>query len=194
MNRTSITLLASAVVMSIVAQDCIKYIHDHRVNVSKPTPPIRDTDKQDSELRQMRHDVQVIESKYHVTHDFAIRVVKYAYQYSNKDFPTAHDVLAIVSIESSFRPNVKSKLKKDKAVGLTQIRPKVWNHLIPTGALDSVENQIKYGSVILTHYYKVLGDKNSAANAYNVGLTNHINGKRNDRYVSRFTEARMQFL
>ena len=93
-------------------------------------------------------------------------VVDLAFKYGNDTFPTAQDILAIISIESSFRPHVKSKLKRDAAVGLTQIRPRVWKHLIPTGALTSIENQVKYSSMILTQYYATLGNEKDAMNYY----------------------------
>lgn len=121
-------------------------------------------------------------------------VVDLAFKYGNDNFPTAQDILAIISIESSFRPHVKSKLKRDAAVGLTQIRPRVWKHLIPAGALTSIENQVKYSSMILTQYYNILGDEKHATNAYNVGLTSHRRGKWNPRYEAKFAKAKQLFM
>ena len=134
--------------------------------------------------------VQYVVSTYKVSKQFAEDVVLLTHKYSNDTFPKAKDLLAIISIESSFRPHVKSKLKTDKAVGLTQIRPKVWSHLIKPGELSSIENQVKYGAMILTRYHEKLGDATSAVNAYNVGITAHMRGDRNQTYVSRFLAAR----
>ena len=139
--------------------------------------------------------VQRISERYRVEKRFAADVVDLAFKYGNdKQYPRPADILAIISIESNFRPHVKSALKRDKAEGLTQIRPKVWKHLIPVGALKSIENQVKYSSMILTQYYMILGDEKAATNAYNVGLTSHQRGKWNPRYESRFAEAKRIFM
>ena len=134
--------------------------------------------------------VSRILSTFKISRPFAEEVVGLAHKYGNDTFPKAADILAVISIESSFRPNVKSKLKRDKAVGLTQIRPKVWSHLIAPGELKTIENQVRYSAMILALYYTKLGDEQSAINAYNVGITAHKRGDRNDTYVSRFNDAR----
>ena len=151
------------------------------------------TDDEREQYQQSRQ-IQTIVHKYKVSQDFATNVVALSHKYSSPVFPKASDILAIIGIESSFRPNVKSSLKRDKAEGLTQIRPKVWRHLIPSGALTSIENQVKYGSMILTQYYQILGNEKEATNAYNVGLTNHRRGIWNPRYESRFAVAKQLFM
>lgn len=152
------------------------------------------TPDQLQEYKQQQY-VQRISEKYRVDKSFASEVVGLAFKYGNdKQYPRPADILAIISIESNFRPHVKSALKRDKAEGLTQIRPRVWRHLIPSGALKSIENQVKYSSMILTQYYAILGDEKAATNAYNVGLTSHQRGKWNPRYEFRFAEAKRIFM
>lgn len=130
-----------------------------------------------------------ISSRYRIDSQFAKQVVEFAHMYGNASFPTPKDILAIISIESSFNPTAKSKLKKDPAVGLTQIRPNVWKRLIKPGELTSTENQVKYAAMILTQYHAKLGDVTSAVNAYNVGLTAHLRGTTNHKYIRKFYTA-----
>lgn len=152
------------------------------------------TPEQRTEYIKSRYTQQIV-AHHRVDKSLAREVVDLAFKYGKTDqYPRPIDLLAIISIESNFRPHVKSALKRDKAEGLTQIRPKVWKHLIPTGALKSIENQVKYSSLILTQYYNILGDEKHATNAYNVGLTSHRRGVWNPRYENRFTEAKRIFM
>jgi hypothetical protein len=112
------------------------------------------------------------------------QVVDLAHKYERPDFPRAKDILSIVAIESSFDPSAKSKLKKDPAIGLTQIRPGVWN--IPKEELNNIENQIKHGADILAHYFDKLKDKESAIIAYNKGITAFKKGKYDQKYLNKF--------
>lgn len=152
------------------------------------------TPEQLQEYKKQQYTQRIVET-YRVDKRFALDVVNLAFKYGNdRQYPRPADILSIISIESNFRPHVKSKLRRDKAEGLTQIRPKVWRHLIPSGALTSIENQVKYGSMILTQYYQILGNEKEATNAYNVGLTNHRRGIWNPRYESRFAVAKQLFM
>ena len=151
------------------------------------------TDEQREQFQKSRQ-IQTIVHKYKVGEEFATQVVALSHKYSHPVFPKAADVLAIIGIESSFRPHVKSALKRDKAEGLTQIRPRVWRHMIKPGELTLIENQVKYGSSILQQYHAKLGSVDSAVNAYNVGLTAHYRGKVNPRYVRKYTETKQIML
>jgi hypothetical protein len=125
--------------------------------------------------------------KYDISKDQAVKIVKLAKQHEYADFPKAKDILAIVGIESSFNPNAQSKLRKDPAVGLMQVRPGVWGmkHSQLKGP-GSIENQIKVGAEILNKYYKRLNDREKAVHAYNVGMTNFLKGKHNPAYVTKY--------
>lgn len=114
------------------------------------------------------------------------QVVEYSKEYERPDFPRQQDILAVIAIESSFRPHAVSNLKRDPAIGLTQIRPNAWRHKIKRHELNSIENQIKYGADILAHNYRRLGDKDMALHAYNMGLTATLKGARNPTYVHKF--------
>lgn len=128
--------------------------------------------------------VSVAAGKYDVSPKIVQRVVAAAVKHQYPDFPTAKDILAVVGVESSFKHDAVSKLKKDPARGLMQVRPGVWN--ISEESFKSIDTQIKTGAKILRQYYEKLGDREAALHAYNVGLTNHNTGKRqNPRYVPK---------
>ena len=112
--------------------------------------------------------------------------IEYAGVYAKPDFPKQQDLLAVIAVESSFNPKAKSQLKSDPAIGLTQIRPKAWGYKLYKVDLATIENQIKYGSEILTHNYKRVNDKSLALHAYNLGLTSILKGKRSKTYVVKY--------
>lgn len=121
---------------------------------------------------------ELIVAKYKVEYAFAFKVASLAKQYERKSFPQASDILAIIGIESSFKPHAKSNLAEDAAVGLTQIRPKAWSHKIKASELATIDGQVRHGSDILAHYYDVLQDKQAAVKSYNIGLNGYQQGKR----------------
>ena len=127
---------------------------------------------------------KMLARRYRVSESLVQEVVDLAYKYESPTFPKAADILAIVGIESSFDPSAKSSLRHDPAVGLMQVRPGVWN--IKPGDLGTVEQQIRHGSQILSHYYTKLGNKEDAVTAYNIGITRFNRGGRNERYVSKY--------
>lgn len=132
-------------------------------------------------------------AKYKVDKAIVRQVVDAALKYQHDDFPRAKDILAVVGVESSFNPKAVSQLKHDPAVGVMQIRPKVWG--IDKNELSTVDGQIKHGAAILAQYYKQLGNKTAALHAYNVGLTRHRASikqpnKANPRYAPKVNTER----
>jgi soluble lytic murein transglycosylase-like protein len=110
--------------------------------------------------------------------------------YQQQDFPRTEDIIAIVGIESSFRPTVKSSLKTDPAVGLMQVRPGVWK--VSHKELSTIDGQIKHGANILAQYYDKIGKVEGAVMAYNVGITAYRKGKTNKKYLNKYkTEVAM---
>lgn len=141
-------------------------------------------------MRRKEQLVGAITEKYNVDETLARKIVKIANAHQQPDFPKTEDIIAIVGIESSFRPHVKSKLKTDPAVGLMQVRPGVWK--IPHEELSTIEGQIKHGAGILAHYYDKVGKVEGAVMAYNVGITAYRKGKTNKRYLNKYkTEVAM---
>jgi hypothetical protein len=125
---------------------------------------------------------------YRVNRELVADVVELAFEYEHSEFPKAEDILAVIGVESSFNPESVSRLRQDPAIGLMQVRPGIWN--IDPEHLEDVENQIKYGARILTQYYRRLGDKEAALQAYNLGITRFRRGGRNQKYVDKFTQVR----
>lgn len=125
--------------------------------------------------------------KYRISRPFAEKVVRYAHKYQKDTFPKAADILAIVGIESSWNPNAVSKLKSDPAIGLTQIRPKVWSSVVGEPyELDLVENQIKYGAEILHQKFKKTRSVKGAVIAYNVGYTAYVKKRYKLNYLNKY--------
>jgi hypothetical protein len=112
-------------------------------------------------LEKYKHNIKEPEAK---------KVVKSAIKHEQGDFK-AEEMLALIGVESSFKKTAKSNLSNDKAVGLTQIRPKIWN-LNATELSHNVDKQISKTYEILADYKKKLGNKEDAYHAYNIGLTN----------------------
>lgn len=128
--------------------------------------------------------VATIVNKYKVDKKLAESVVNFAEKHQRDDFPKVEDIIAIVGIESSFRPHVKSALKRDPAVGLMQVRPGVWK--IPMKELSTIDGQIQHGVKILEQYYKRVGKVDGAVMAYNIGITAYRKGKKNERYLKKY--------
>lgn len=131
-----------------------------------------------------------IKTKYkHIDPVLANQVAHLALKHEHQTFPRAEDIASVVGIESSFNPNAKSKLKRDPAVGLTQVRPKIWG--LKKKDLATPEQQIQHSVNILSSYHSKLGDKDSAIHAYNVGITNFSKGKNlNPSYLEKFKKER----
>lgn len=133
--------------------------------------------------------VQVAAQRYSVDTKTVQTVVSSAMKHQYSDFPTAKDILAVVGVESSFKPHAVSQLKTDPAKGLMQVRPQTWK--LAPDALDTIDGQIKTGSQILRTYYEKLGSREAALHAYNVGIGNHKTGKvKNPRYVPKVDKER----
>ena len=131
--------------------------------------------------------------KYHKTDlKLAKRIVELAHKYQKEVFPRAENILAIAAIESNFDPYAVSHLKKDPAMGLMQIRLITWKHLINKNQY-TIENQIRFGSEILSLLYKELNDKEAAIAAYNVGLTAYNKGIINQRYIENYRKTIEKF-
>ncbi len=132
---------------------------------------------------------QAVTSRYDVDEAEARSIVLLAKRYEKPEFPKARDILAIIGIESSFNAAAVSKLKKDPAVGLMQVRPTVWG--IKAAELrNNVSKQVQFGSDVLHRYYLKLKDREAAVQAYNVGLTNFNLGKQPEaqrRYLQKYT-------
>lgn len=135
-----------------------------------------------------------IQDKYKSVDDHtAMKIANLAIKYEKPTWPKAEDILAVCGIESSMKPEAQSKLKKDPAIGLMQVRAKIWG-LNPNELKHNIEHQIKVGSQILNDYYKKVGNVDGALQAYNVGLTNYMKKKGlNPRYVPKFDKERAMY-
>lgn len=146
--------------------------------------------KVDEEV-QLRFLASAIARKYRINPELSYKIVELAHKHEDEVFPKAIDILAVIAVESSFNPRAVSRLRRDPARGLMQVRPGIWG--IEPSVLNNIENQIKAGVRILQKYHRRAGDVEGALHAYNIGITNYRRGKRNPAYVAK-VEREKDFL
>jgi len=134
--------------------------------------------------RPIEHLSQQIASEYKINPELAETIVRLAFRHEKEDFPTASDILGVIAVESSFDPTAVSKLRRDPARGLMQVRAGIWD-VDPNKLQNNLDKQVKVGADILHHYYEILGSKEAALHAYNMGITNFRKGQKNNRYVNK---------
>jgi hypothetical protein len=149
-----------------------------------------------TEVTQVSPEVQRLTKgilkKYKIDPAVAANIAELAKKHEDPVFPKAHDLLAIIGIESSFNSKAVSALKKDPAIGLTQIRPGVWG-LNRSELSQDIEKQISKASEILSSYNMKLKDPMQAVHAYNIGITALKNGRENLKYVDKFQKERVLY-
>lgn len=177
-EKIALVVCISILVLSVIALARMNGVsHRTHIMVNNPPPP-------------SNIDIQLVADnivdRYNIDRELAHSVAQAADNHQYADFPKAEDIIAIVAIESSFNPKAKSKLKKDPAYGLTQIRHQVWKKQIGNDDMSNVDNQIRHGAAILAHYYARTKNKDKAIMAYNVGITAALRGKKNEEYLRRY--------
>lgn len=178
---------------NLPASDKTLVIHSPTI-IAKPkvAPPVKASPKRLSSIH--KEYLEQITAKYKVSPELVKEVLRHVDKYSHSVFPKREDLLAVIGIESSWRPNAVSSLRTDPAVGLTQIRPGVWNKWISSAdELDHIENQIKYAYRILRYNFKLTESAHDAIIAYNVGYGNWLKGKYTDSYITKFINERETF-
>lgn len=123
--------------------------------------------------------VQYISNKYKVSTKNVEEIIILANKHGTKEFPQPHDILAIIAIESSFKPYAVSKAK---AKGLMQI-------LYKKTSFDPKLN-IPDGAALLEEYHTRLKSVDSAVQSYNVGIGNFKKGMRNYKYLNKFKQEK----
>jgi soluble lytic murein transglycosylase-like protein len=82
-------------------------------------------------------------------------------------------ITALIKVESNFNPMAVSTRN---ARGYTQVKPEYWDGVAPYDIYAPEEN-IYAGAFVLDQYRLILGNLEAAAKAYNIGITNYIDGK-----------------
>lgn len=165
--------------------------------------PSKQTVKQVSQVQEVpqkklskvqKQYLDTIIEEYYVDAKLVKEVLHHVDKYAHKVFPRREDLLAVIGIESSWNPDAVSPLKKDPAIGLTQIRPGAWKKFIADAEeLLHVENQVKYAAKILNYNFRLTESKEDAIIAYNAGYGNWLNGKYSDDYLMKFLIERDKF-
>lgn len=146
-----------------------------------------DADKNKKDIERMQKEIlvsRIVATHRNVSEKMASKLVALAIKYEHPVFPTRHDILAIMGIESNFNPNAKSKLAVDPARGLMQVRPVMWK--LNIRKMNDIDYQVQNGVSIIKHNYDVLQDRDSALMAYNIGLKAVIDGGEAKKYVYKF--------
>lgn len=131
---------------------------------------------------------KIVISKYKaIDKQMAAQIVIIAKKHEKPDFPRAEDILAIIGVESSFKPHAVSKDGHD--LGLMQVRAKA--HKLSRSELKTIDQQIKIGAKILRDYYmKLKQNERKTIMAYNSGLTKTLRGVENVKYFEKFRKER----
>lgn len=161
---------------------------------SSPVEPIAAATKQAVKpAATVQELASAITGKYKVDPKLAMHVAQLAKKHEKPVFPRAEDILALIGIESSFNPHAVSGLRRDPALGLTQVRPRVWG-MKPTELRGNLDKQVAMAAHILDLYNQKLNSPESALHAYNMGITAFRQGKTNPRYVQKFKNERNLYM
>ncbi len=127
---------------------------------------------------------QHIAETYWVKPQLANNIVQTVYAHTDStDFPGPVLVLAVMAIESSFRPDVISYAG---ALGLMQVKP-VHN------PGTTIEDNILTGIWVLQKYRMRVSTDVGAIMAYNIGITAFKSGRTNDKYVDKVVAKQLEF-
>jgi len=177
LHEINLNQIFTAAVLSTVALSA----HTPHLPPSVERVVLKKLETSDERIKKL---VVNVTQKYKIDPAIGYDIVKTALKYEKSDFPRAEHLLAVIGIESSFNPEAKSKLKKDPALGLMQVRPGVWK--IDKVQLGEIEGQIMHGSQILDQYHRKLKDPIKALHAYNIGITSFLKGKRSPEYLKKY--------
>lgn len=131
--------------------------------------------------------VQALAKRFRKSEEFIQRVVDAADRYAYPDYPKRENILAIISVESSFNPKAAHR----GSLGLMQIHIKVHRKEFRGQSPYDVDRNIAVGVKILRGYYEDLNHRErSAVLAYNAGIGNFLKG----RYVSDYHRKYMREL
>jgi len=116
-------------------------------------------------------------------------VVKIAKSLSYSDFPKTMDILAIVRVESAFRPMVINP-------EIGSVGPSRGLMQIQNGSLE-VHRNMHEGVGLLREYYQRLGSKEAAVKSYNIGISAYKQGRAKvsaEIYWRKFSKRRSEYL
>lgn len=130
--------------------------------------------------------------KFNLSQEFASRIVRLAKQNEYPDFPKVEDILAIIEIESSYRPEAIYM----GCYGLMMIQKK--SHMSKLadeytngnkGGILNPEVNISIGAKVLNEYFNILNrDKKATTLAWNSGVGNYQKKRYNIKYYLSYQE------
>lgn len=132
-----------------------------------------------------------IAERYKIPLELSKDIVKVAEEHSDNVFPSKKLLLAVMAVESSYRPSITNGIG---ASGLMQVIPKYHREKIGDRSILDIHVNIEVGAKILREYYELLGHRADAAIlAYNAGPAAYKNGKSVPRYLTK-VQTELAFL
>jgi soluble lytic murein transglycosylase-like protein len=128
---------------------------------------------------------EAVSKAYKVPIGTSLRVVQATERYSSESFPKQSDLLAIIAVESTFKPLSKSLGN----YGLMQVNLRS-HPIYSVEELLGIESGVRAGSRILTDMYKSLRDIRGAVVSYNIGIFGYKKGRDNPKYYASFKRNR----
>ena len=123
-----------------------------------------------------------ISQKYDIDYFEAKKIVDKVNESANYQFPSRIDVLSIIAIESRFKHKAVSK---KGAKGWMQILYK---------KVHTEDENLLAGIELLVDYRQKLGSEEAAIHAYNVGIKNYKDGKRNINYYDKYLNTKKELI
>lgn len=110
------------------------------------------------------------------------KIVRLAEKHADPVFPTKEQILAVIAVESSFKPGARNK----GSFGLMQIQERSHRARIQGRSLTNPEVNVEVGVSILKEYYLAVGrNPRAALLAYNAGVGGYRAGRYNNEYYRK---------
>jgi hypothetical protein len=131
-----------------------------------------------------------VSSRFNIGRAEATSIVHTADAFSEKTFPTTKDLLAIIAVESSFKP----KATNQGAFGLMQVQLGQHKHKVSQAKeLMNPVTAVAVGASILKEYYQLLGNVDAAIISYQAGPGAYQRGEYDLEYLRKVNTYRKIF-
>lgn len=208
MRLSRIRLAAFSAAVFIAVTSFFTFDHQTRSHpISSPVPPYQyllsqneavssvvvDIPKVAEKIQESKNDAlsEKIAERYKIPLELSKDIVKVAEEHSDNVFPSKKLLLAVMAVESSYRPSITND---HGASGLMQVIPKYHREKIGGRSILDIRVNVEVGAKILREYYDLLGRRADAAIlAYNAGPAAYKNGKSVPHYLTK-VQTELAFL
>lgn len=210
MRLSRIRLAAFSAAVFIAVTSFFTFDQTQSQPVSTPVPPYQyllsqneavssvvvDIPKIAEKIQESKNDAhdalsEKIAERYRIPLELSKDIVKVAEEHSDNVFPSKKLLLAVMAVESSYRPSITND---HGASGLMQVIPKYHREKIGGRSIHDIRVNVEVGAKILREYYELLGRRADAAIlAYNAGPAAYKNGKSVPHYLTK-VQTELAFL